>query len=312
MIVERKIKSMRISIFGLGYVGLVSAVCLARAGHKVFGIDVNPVKVQSVKEGKSPIVEEYVEDMLAELVRRGRIHATSAPAEALPKTEMSLICVGTPSTTHGIVDLTQVEHVCKQIGLILRCMASPHTVVFRSTMLPGSTRHMAHLLSQYSERVIRHGLHVAFNPEFLREGTAVNDFYSPSYTIVGTDDPVAAAAVKDMYSFLSAPFMLVDVGEAELLKYASNAFHATKITFANEIGRLARALGLDGSAVMRLICQDTSLNISPAYLRPGFAYGGSCLPKDLRALVWKALRSDVPVSLLESLSRSNQVQIEIA
>jgi GDP-mannose 6-dehydrogenase len=303
---------MRISIFGLGYVGLVSAVCLAREGHEIFGVDIHPLKVQSVRAGKSPIVEEYVEDMLSDLVRRGRIHATVVPAEAISKTQISLICVGTPSTMHGIVDLSQVENVCKQIGSALSRTSLPHTVVFRSTMLPGSTQRMAGLLSQCAARLLGEGLHVAFNPEFLREGTAVSDFYSPPYTIVGTEDSAVAATVREMYSFLSAPFVLVGTGEAELLKYASNAFHATKITFANEIGRLAKTLDVDGSLVMRLLCQDTSLNISSAYLRPGFAYGGSCLPKDLRALVWRALQGNVPVPLLESLSRSNQAQIEFA
>jgi GDP-mannose 6-dehydrogenase len=210
------------------------------------------------------------------------------------------------------VDLSQVEQVCKQIGTVLRHSKAPHTVVMRSTMLPGNTHHMARLLADTSDRPLGDGLHVAFNPEFLREGTAVQDFYSPPYTIIGTQDPVAESTLEEMYGFLSAPLYLVDVAVAELVKYASNAFHATKITFANEIGRLARSWGIDGAEVMALLCQDRILNISPAYMRPGFAYGGSCLPKDLRALVWKARQSNLHVPLLESLSWSNQLQIEHA
>jgi GDP-mannose 6-dehydrogenase len=303
---------MKISIFGLGYVGMVNAVCLAQEGHEVYGIDVNPRKVQLVNEGRSPITEIHVESLLVEQLRAGRLQATVNPAEALAESQLSLICVGTPSTSAGAVDLSQVEQVCKQIGMLLRRSKAPHTVVMRSTMLPGSTSHMARLLADTSARPLGQELHVAFNPEFLREGTAVKDFYSPPYTIVGTDDPVAACLLEEMYSFLSTPICLVDVPVAELVKYASNAFHATKVIFANEIGRLAASWGVDGAEVMALLCQDNVLNISPAYLRPGFAYGGSCLPKDVRALVWKARQSNLHVPLLESLSWSNQLQIEQA
>jgi len=303
---------MRISIFGLGYVGLVNAVCLACEGHEVFGVDVNPQKVQMVNEGKSPIIEEQVEDMLAEQVRKGRIHATVIPAEAVSRSQVTLICVGTPSVANGSIDLNQVKQVCKQIGTTLRHTDSPHTVVIRSTMLPGNTHRMARLLSNYSARSLGQGLYVAYNPEFLREGSAVRDFYSPPYILVGTDDPVAADVVTQIYGTISAPLFLVDVMEAEFAKYASNAFHAAKITFANEIGRLARSWGIDGYKVMDILCQDNVLNISSAYLRPGLAYGGSCLPKDLRALMWKARLSNVSVPLLESLSWSNRLQIEHA
>jgi GDP-mannose 6-dehydrogenase len=309
----KKATAMQISIFGLGYVGVVSAVCLAHEGHEVWGVDINPTKVHMLKAGKSPIIEAHVENRLAEQVRSGRLRATVDPTEAVCQSELSLICVGTPSTMHGALDLTQVEHVCKQIGLALRHHTSaPHTVVFRSTMLPGSTRHLAQLLSTHSGRAPGEGLHVAYNPEFLREGTAVQDFYAPPYTVIGTTDAVAAATVQALYSFLSTPVYILDVAEAELVKYTCNAFHATKITFANEIGRLARSWHIDGARVMALLCQDMSLNISPAYLRPGFAYGGSCLPKDLRALVWKARLSNVHVPQLESLAVSNDLQIELA
>jgi GDP-mannose 6-dehydrogenase len=304
---------MKISVFGLGYVGLVSAVCLAHEGHEVWGVDINPIKVHMIKAGKSPIIEAYVEDRLAEQVRDGRLMATVDPTEAVCQSELSLICVGTPSTVYGALDLTQVEQVCKHIGTALRDHTSaPHTVVFRSTMLPGSTQHLMQVLATHSGRVLGQGLHVAYNPEFLREGTAVQDFYAPPYTVIGTTDPIAATTLQALYSFLSAPICILDIAEAELVKYACNAFHATKITFANEIGRLAQAWHIDGTRVMDLLCQDTSLNISPAYLRPGFAYGGSCLPKDLRALVWQARLSNVHVPQLESLAVSNDLQIERA
>jgi GDP-mannose 6-dehydrogenase len=303
---------MKISIFGLGYVGMVNAVCLAREGHEICGVDVNPQKVQMVNTGKSPITEAQVEELLAEHVGTGRIRATVEPAEAVSRSEISLICVGTPSTTHGALDLTQAEHVCQQIGTALRHTTASHTVAIRSTMLPGSTQRLSDLIATCSARTLGQRLHVAFNPEFLREGSAVRDFYAPPYTIVGTADPAAASVLTELYSFLPVPPICVDVAEAELIKYASNAFHATKITFANEIGRLARAWGIDGSHLMELLCQDTLLNISAAYLRPGFAYGGSCLPKDLRALTHHARLSNIHVPMLESLAWSNRLQIEHA
>ena len=303
---------MKVSIFGLGYVGTVNAVCLAKGGHHVIGVDINSEKVRLVNEGKSPLVEENLEVLLAEQVRKGHLRATLSLSEAIAGSDMSMICVGTPSSAHGAIDLDQVEQVCKQIGTILRETDAPHTVVIRSTMLPGSTQRMASILSEYSGRALGCKLHVAFNPEFLREGNAIKDFYSAPYTVIGTDDPVAASHLEELYGFLSAPLFTVNMAEAELLKYACNAYHATKITFANEIGRLASFWGIDGAKVMEILCRDTLLNISPAYLRPGFAYGGSCLPKDLRALAWKARLSNVRVPLLESLSWSNQLQIDHA
>ena len=303
---------MKVSIFGLGYVGTVNAVCLAKGGHQVVGVDTNVDKVRLVNAGESPLVEENLEILLAEQVREGHLRATLSLEEAIASSDISMICVGTPSSAHGALDLDQVEQVCKQIGTLLRETESPHTVVIRSTMLPGSTQRMGAILSQYSGRALATELHVAFNPEFLREGSAIKDFYSAPYTIIGTDDPTAASCLKDLYSFLPAPLLIIDMAEAELLKYASNAFHATKITFANEIGRLASSWGINGAKVMEILCRDNSLNISPTYLRPGFAYGGSCLPKDLRALAWKARLSDVRVPLLESLSWSNQLQIDYA
>jgi GDP-mannose 6-dehydrogenase len=303
---------MKISIFGLGYVGLVNAVCLAQEGHEIIGVDVNPQKVRMVNEGISPITEDKVEAILKVQVTQGRLMATDQTEHAVAHSDMCLICVGTPSTVHGTLDLTQVEHVCRQIGDYLTHLDKPYTVVMRSTMLPGSCQRMAELLADVSGRTLGQDLHIAFNPEFLREGTAVDDFYAPPYTVVGTAHPRAVAMLEDIYGFLATPLEQVGLAEAEMLKYACNAFHATKITFANEIGRVARELNVDGIKVMELLCQDTVLNISPAYLRPGFAYGGSCLPKDLRALVGRARLQNAHVPLLESLAWSNRMQIEQA
>ncbi len=303
---------MKISIFGLGYVGLVNAVCLAQEGHEIIGVDVNPQKVRIVNEGTSPITEDRVEDILKVQVAQGRLMATDQTEHAVSHSDVSFICVGTPSTAHGALDLTQVEHVCRQIGNVLKRLSRPHTVVVRSTMLPGSCEHMAELLAEVSGHVLGQDLHVAFNPEFLREGTAIDDFYAPPYTVVGTADPRAAAILKELYGFLATPLEHVGMAEAEMLKYACNAFHATKITFANEIGRVAREMRVDGTKVMELLCRDTVLNISSAYMRPGFAYGGSCLPKDLRALVGRARLQNTHAPLLESLAWSNRMQIEHA
>jgi len=303
---------MKISIFGLGYVGLVNAVCLSQEGHEIIGVDVNPQKIRMVNEGTSPITEDKVEEILKTQVAKGRLIATDQTAQAVTQSNLSLICVGTPSTAHGTLDLTQVEHVCRQIGDALRHVDKPHTVVLRSTMLPGSCQRIADLLADVSGRNLGQNLHIAFNPEFLREGTAVEDFYAPPYTVIGTAHPHAAAMLRDLYGFLDAPLAHVGLAEAEMLKYACNAFHATKVTFANEIGRVARELSVDGAKVMELLCQDTVLNISPVYLRPGFAYGGSCLPKDLRALVGCARLQNTHIPLLESLSWSNRLQIEHA
>ena len=304
--------SMKISIFGLGYVGLVNAVCLAQEGHEIIGVDVNLQKVGMVNEGISPITEDQVEDILKAQVAKGRLMATDQTEYAVTHSDMSFICVGTPSTTHGTLDLTQVEHVCRQIGAVLKNLGKPHTVVMRSTMLPGSCQYMAEILANVSGLTLGQDLHIAFNPEFLREGTAVRDFYAPSYTVIGTADPYAAAMLEELYGFLVTPLERVGLAEAEMLKYACNAFHATKITFANEIGRVARELNVDGTKVMDLLCRDTVLNISSAYMRPGFAYGGSCLPKDLRALIGRARLQNTYVPLLESLAWSNQIQIEHA
>lgn len=304
---------MRIGVFGLGYVGVVSAAALAEAGHTVVGVDPNLSKVELVNAGRSPIVEPGVGDVLARQVATGRVRATTSAEEAVAAIEVSIVCVGTPSAGNGSLDLTQVEKACQEIGVALGATGAEHTVIVRSTMLPGSTDEVViPALETSSGRRVGEGLRVVYNPEFLREGSSLADFDDPSFTLLGAPDEATAEVGRAIYAHLAAPVIVVPIRTAEMVKYASNAFHALKITFANEIGIVAHELGVDGQAVMGVLTRDTKLNISGAYLRPGFAFGGSCLPKDLRALGYQARRADVEVPLLDSILRSNGSQIERA
>jgi GDP-mannose 6-dehydrogenase len=305
---------MRVSIFGLGYVGVVSAAALAEAGHEVVGVDTNLAKVELVSAGRSPIVEPGVEELLGRAVAAGRLRATTSAEDAVGDSELSIVCVGTPSAPNGSLDLTHVEKVCQEIGLALGSARDPHTVVVRSTMLPGSTEEVVipTLEASSGRRVGPGDVRVCFNPEFLREGSSLADFHDPAFTLLGVADDETAAVMRELYATLSAPVEVVSYRVAEMAKYASNAFHALKITFANEIGAVSHELGADGARVMDLLTRDTKLNISPAYLRPGFAFGGSCLPKDLRALGYQARRADVDVPLLDAVMRSNQTQVDRA
>lgn len=302
---------MNLSVFGLGYVGTVSAACLAEEGHRVIGVDVQPAKVERINAGSSPVVEPGVEETVAQAVRQGRLRATVDPGAALAETEVSLICVGTPSRRNGSLNLDYVENVCRQIGEALRGKADEHTVIVRSTMLPGSVEGtVIPLLETHSGRAVGRGLFVCVNPEFLREGSARADFYHPPFTLIGESDPRAGDVAAEMYSFLDAPLLRTAIREAEMVKYTCNAFHALKVVFANEIGALARRLGIDSHRVMDIVCADRKLNISEKYLLPGMAYGGSCLPKDLRALLYHARDLDLDVPLLRSLPESNERHIE--
>ncbi len=304
---------MRISIFGLGYVGIVSAGCLASDGHEIVGVDPNKAKVGLINVGKSPIVEKDIEEMIARAVRSGGLRATSEAYEAVINTEISLICVGTPSQLNGNLDLSYVRRVCEEIGSALRDKRAFHIVVVRSTMLPGSMREVViPMLEEHSGK--RAGVHfgVCINPEFLREGTAVYDFYHPPKTVIGEEDPKVGDYVVELYKRITAPLIRTDMETAEMLKYADNVWHALKVVFANEIGSLAKALGVDGCKVMEIFCQDTKLNLSPCYLKPGFAFGGSCLPKDLRALTYKAKTVDLELPVLNAIWLSNQRHIEKA
>ena len=302
---------MRISVFGLGYVGSVTAACFAAEGHDVTGVDINPDKVRRINAGESPVIEERLGELIAEGRAAGRLRATAEPSEAVETSDLSFICVGTPSRPNGSLDLSAVERTCESIGAALADKDGPHTVVLRSTMLPGSTRAVAiPALEDLSHRRLGPDLCVCVNPEFLREGTSVADFYDPPFVLVGEGSAGGGREVAELYAGLKAPLLIEPLEVAEMVKYACNAFHALKIAFANEIGSIAAALGCDGLRVMDLLCRDTKLNISARYLRPGFAFGGSCLPKDLRALVHRAHEVDVRAPVLSAVLPSNREQIE--
>jgi GDP-mannose 6-dehydrogenase len=304
---------MRISVFGLGYVGAVSCGCFANDGFEVIGVDVNVTKVALMNDGRSPIVEERIADLLADAVRAGRLRATTDVAEAVIESDISIVSVGTPSGANGRISLDAVERVSEQIGRALRPKTGRHLVVVRSTVLPGSVRRVVvPALERTSGRRLGDDLGVCFNPEFLREGSSVEDHYQPPYTVIGSwnwrDGQEAAA----LYEKVRAPIHYVSVETAEMVKYACNAFHALKITFANEIGIASQACCVDSHTVMRLVCADKKLNISPRYLMPGFAFGGSCLPKDLRALLCRTREGDVELPMIRSIIASNRHQIERA
>jgi len=300
---------VKISIFGLGYVGTVTMACLARDGHDVVGVDVNAEKVGTLAAGRSPIVEPGLTDLLARALARGALRATTVVAEAVAASDVSLISVGTPSQDNGAPDLGFVERVCRDIGVAARIKDRPHTVVLRSTVPPGTTARCETILRKCCGQ---ESMHVAFNPEFLREGSAVFDYDNPPYTIIGTEDIAAEAHVRDLYAGVDAPVIVVNPSVAEMVKYVANAWHATKIIFANEIGRIAKQSGVDGREVMDIITKDRKLNVSSAYMRPGFAYGGSCLPKDVRGLIHQAQQHNVTVPLLSALPLSNALQIDAA
>ena len=302
-----------ISVFGLGYVGCVSAACFAKEGHTVVGVDVNPAKVGMVNDGKATIVEAGIGELVAEMVRAGRLRATPDTREAVHQTTVSLVCVGTPSRPNGSLDLAYVERVCADIGRALRDKPGRHTVVIRSTVLPGTTDCVAiPALEAASGKRAGEDFDVCTNPEFLREGTSIEDFYDPPFTVIGCAEPSGAEPVRALYAGIAAPVHVVETRVAEMLKYACNCFHGLKVGFANEIGNICKALGVDSHDVMRIFVEDTKLNVSPAYLRPGFAFGGSCLPKDLRAVTYRARQADVETPVLSALLDSNRLQIQRA
>jgi GDP-mannose 6-dehydrogenase len=306
---------VRVSVFGLGYVGCVTSACLAKAGHQVTGVDLDGDKVALVQAGSSPVIEPGLGDLIGEVVAAGRLTATRHPGEAVRNSEIGLICVGTPSHPNGQLDVGALERVSLEIGRALARRIDPFTVVLRSTVLPGTTeRVIVPALGSQTGSGIRPGppARVAVNPEFMREGAALRDFAHPAFTLVGCADPETASRVGALYATVDAPLVRTAVRVAETVKYASNAFHALKIDFANEMGDVCAALGVDAAEVMRVFSMDTRLNVSAAYLRPGFAFGGSCLPKDLRALLYAARRADLTLPLLEAILPSNQAQIASA
>ena len=304
---------MRISIFGLGYVGTVTSACLARHGHEVIGVDVNPRKVELVNDGKSPIVEDEIGELVRRQVQQGRLRATVSVEDAVANSEVSLVCVGTPSNGNGSLSLHSVLNVCKSIAAALRSKKESHFIVVRSTIVPGTvTRQLVPLIERESGKVVGKGIGLCFNPEFLREGSSVKDFDSPPFTLVGVSDDATIAVMRNLYAYIEAPFMTTSIEVAETVKYACNVFHALKISFANEIGSYCKTLGVDSHEVMNIFFKDAKLNLSQAYLRPGFAFGGSCLPKDLRALLYHAKVQDLNLPLLESILPSNYLHVQRA
>lgn len=304
---------MRISIFGLGYVGAVCAGCLSARGHEVIGVDVSQTKIDLINSGKSPIVEPGLEELLQQGVKTGRLRGTTDVAGAVRDTQVSFICVGTPSKKNGDLSLDYIEGVCREIGFALRDKAERHTVVVRSTVLPGTVKNVViPIIEDCSGKKAGVDFGVAVNPEFLRESTAIKDYDYPPMTVIGELDKAAGDVLETLYRELDAPIIRKDIEVAEMIKYTCNVWHAAKVTFANEIGNIAKAVGVDGREVMDVVCQDHKLNLSKYYMRPGFAFGGSCLPKDVRALNYRATSLDVDSPLIGSLMRSNSGQVQKA
>jgi GDP-mannose 6-dehydrogenase len=307
------VNTKRISIFGLGYVGAVSLACLARDGHQVIGCDIDPIKLDLIRSRKSPILEEGIQELMRDVVDSGRVRVTNDAAQAVNDSEVSFVCVGTPSAANGSQDLGAILRLAEQIGAALAGKREFHTIVVRSTVQPGTLEEKIEpILERASGKRSGVDFGLAFQPEFLREGSSIRDYDHPPYTIVGGNCEAAVNAVREIFQHLDTRFLVTSIRVAETLKMSCNAFHALKITFANEIGRISQSLGIDSHEVMRLVCADTRLNISPAYLKPGFAFGGSCLPKDLRALTHIARQNDLEIPMLASLLVSNRAHIDHA
>ena len=302
---------MKISVFGLGYVGTVSAACLARDGHEVIGVDSSLTKVELINQGKTPIVEPQVEEMISAAVREGRLSATDEVEEAIQRSDLSFICVGTPSQLNGSPDLKYVRRMCEQIGRALWNKTAIHVVVARSTMLPGSMRNVViPTLETHSGKTTGEDLGVCINPEFLREGSAIHDFDHPPKTVIGEVDQRSGDMLAQLYEDVKAPLIRTDLKTAEMVKYTDNVWHALKVSFANEIGNVCKQLGIDGHRVMDIFCHDTKLNLSAQYLKPGFAFGGVSLPRDVRALRYKARGLELDLPVLDAILPSNERQLE--
>ncbi|PYO51130.1 MAG: GDP-mannose dehydrogenase [Gemmatimonadetes bacterium] len=301
---------MRISIFGLGYVGTVSAACLARDGHHVIGVDIDANKLAMLRDGRSPIIEAGMRELVAEVVASGRVEVTDDAAAAVRESELSFVCVSTPARPNGSQDLRALERLGVEMGRALATKSTPHVIVVRSTVLPGTVDGVfAPLVERHSGRRCGDDFDICFQPEFLREGTSIRDYDAPPLTVIGAESDRPVRQLRELFGKLPCTFVVCGVRTAEMLKYVCNAFHALKISFANEIGRICQALEIDAHAVMDLVCLDTQLNISTAYLRPGFAFGGSCLPKDLRALLHAAARHDVDIPVLSGVRESNETHL---
>lgn len=300
----------KISVFGIGYVGVVSAACLADDGHEVIAVDVDPAKVSAVNAGISPIVEQGLDEILARAVKSGRLRATTDGQQAVLDTDASFICVGTPSDDTGAVGLKYVRAVCGDIGVALAQKPSFHSVIIRSTIVPGTMDEVCiPVLEEASDKIAGQDFGVGYYPEFLRESTAIADYYDPGLIVFGALEEKTAAILTEINANMPVPSNVVTLKTAEAVKYASNSWRAVKVTFANEIGNIAKASGVDGQQVMKLICSDIKVNISPYFMKPGFAFGGSCLPKDVRALQHLADRKGVPSPLLDAVLKANEAQI---
>ncbi len=303
--------SLSISLFGLGYVGSVSAACFAHMGHKVTGVDISPAKVEMLDSGRSPIIEARMEELVAEAHKSCRLHATTDSIAAVLASDISFVCVGTPSLRSGKLDLSHVEHVSREIGAALKQKSTFHTIVLRSTVLPGTTETlMIPTIESASSKRAGVDFAVCYNPEFMREGSAVGDFLQPPYTILGSQNPEHLAPLRELYGSLPAATFETSIRVAEMVKYVSNLYHAVKVGFANEVGTLCKHLNVEADQVTKIFMSDTKLNISSAYLAPGFAFGGSCLPKDLRAITHRAKELDLDLPLLQSLMPSNEEHVD--
>ncbi len=304
---------MKISIFGLGYVGAVSLACLARDGHEVIGVDIDPTKLDLIREGKTPVVEEGMVDLMQAVVASGRVTVTTDVVQAVLDSDISLVCVGTPSALNGSQDQGAVLRLAESMGAAIQAKAEPHVVVFRSTLVPGTVEDtLRPIIEAGSGKKDSEGFHLCFQPEFLREGSSIRDYDKPPFTVVGANHDYPIERLQQLFGHLPCKFLRTSVRSAEMMKYCCNNFHALKITFANETARLCEALGVNPFEVMDLVCQDTQLNISRAYLRPGFAFGGSCLPKDLRATTYLAKTHDVEIPMLAGIMSSNRNHVELA
>lgn len=294
----------------MGYVGCVSMTCLAKNGHYVIGVDVNQTKIDFINQGKPTIVEKQIDNIMLEQHKQKKISATSDSVDTVTKTDVSFICVGTPSTPNGHLDLSTIFRVAGKIGNGIKEKTSFHVVVIRSTVLPGTNEKVSQIIEEASGKKCNIDFAVVSNPEFLREGTAVKDYYTPSYTLIGATNNKAEEIMREVYKEIEAPIIVTDIKIAEIIKYINNTFHALKITFANEVGNICKKLGIDSHRLMEIFCMDTKLNLSSYYLKPGFAYGGSCLPKDYKALKTIAHDQYLDCPVLENISRSNEQQIK--
>lgn len=304
---------MKISIFGLGYVGAVSLACLSRDGHDVVGVDIDETKLELIMAGKTPVVEEGMVELMQRVAASGKVTVTTDAQRAVRESEISLVCVGTPSAANGSQDQGAVLRLAEQMGLAIAGKSEPHVVVFRSTLVPGTVEDVLRpIIEAKSGKKDGEGFHLCFQPEFLREGSSIRDYDKPPFTIVGANHAYPVERLRALFGQLPCDFIQTSVRSAEMMKYCCNNFHALKITFANETARLCGALGVDPFEVMDLVCRDTQLNISRAYLKPGFAFGGSCLPKDLRATAYLAKTRDIEIPMLASIMQSNREHLDLA